>query len=160
MPVWTLLDHLDAPPRVGASLRKMMSNAQPLDDDEDDEDSTPRRIETLRDILGLPRPPIKLLRYRGMGLKSVKWLFAELKSRYQLEFDYDWAAHVPDVRPLEVLEPLLAELEQKIEFLKSERRSLKAIIAGKKSHKSLNSQPARPTSLPRTASDTTSAHAP
>ena len=82
-------------------------------DDEDDEDSTPRRIETLRDILGLPRPPIKLLRYRGMGLKSVKWLFAELKSRYQLEFDYDWAAHVPDVRPLEVLEPLLAELEQK-----------------------------------------------
>jgi hypothetical protein len=70
-----------------------------------------------------------------MGRLSTKWLFDTLAGRYQLEFNYDWTCHMPDARPLDVLLKRLDEVETRMHELKSEWRSLKAIIGGKQRRK-------------------------
>lgn len=127
MPLWTLLDHLQAPATVGAGLRKWARQAPP-------EELTDSRA-TLRRLLEKSFPVRYVLLYRGMGRLSAKWLFDLLAARYQLELVHDWTEHVPDQRPLNVLLERLQIVENQLGLLKSEWRSLKAIIGGKQRRK-------------------------
>lgn len=114
--LWSLLDHLDAPKRVGAQLRKHHRG-----------DTNPEA--TLRFIFSNNANPIRRITfYRGMGVTSTKWLVNKLKERYQLEIEYDWSCHFPDQRPIDVLYDRLDKVTVEIIRLESERRSLKSII--------------------------------
>lgn len=115
-----LLDHLQAPGWVGASLRKWVKTHGEYDH------------ENLGSILEMENPVLRLRRYRGMGVTSLKWLMRHLEESFQLPDRFDWSYFEPDNRSLEDLTVTLEKIDEEISNLESKRRSVVALISVRK----------------------------